>query len=752
MKKKFYLLTTFILISLFLGEKSVWAENLVNYPEKIEIETTDKPSSTRIESNYNFNGYYHTVSPIYEFFDENNIYNIVYVSGIKSFNSPDDNNLIVHWLKIKDNMITSDIILPTNENFFGNAIYKNGNLYVVYGNSALYKDDSKNIETVVFTKYDATGKVLGELRIKGQDASNNFVTESQAGTRVPFSYANPANCDVALKDNILVTFFGRLSYGIHQASLFLAVDTDTMSLKTDGIWTYLNRNIYASHSMDERIIVDSEGNIITIDMGDAAYTRGFSINKTKFTDENSGYLYKFVPFNFRESASVGYYYNNTYASMGNMIEVDDGYIIVNASDKILSKAFLNSSYGSPWNVFVQKYKKHFEDVKTDSQTYALGASEEEHKNMQMLTDEEVRYNVGERDTTDISKIHLFTDQNNYGVRWLTDFDTDNTIDIIRAVKIDNDRVFIMYEKTPIRHDNSVVALTKLSEIYYMVIDKDTNVIIKPVRVFNVDMSTNIHYQYKDGYIYWTTTTGSNNKITLNKLKIDDYKDIGDINFNKIEISGYSRVSKNGTVTLEVAYYPAEANQKREVTWSSSDSEIATVDKYGNVKGIKGGKVTITATTSNNISANHTIYVNSKIINTTDVTITMNETFKLEYLERFDYEEIPLEKITYESADTNVVTVDNNGLITPVGVGETTIKSKIYNSVDKTIKVKVIDYKKGDMNKNGKIDLQDIIILLKKYLGSLTVTDEDKTIGDMDNNGSIGLKDIILLLRSYLGTN
>ena len=42
MKKKFYLLTTFILISLFLGEKSVWAENLVNYPEKIEIETTDK--------------------------------------------------------------------------------------------------------------------------------------------------------------------------------------------------------------------------------------------------------------------------------------------------------------------------------------------------------------------------------------------------------------------------------------------------------------------------------------------------------------------------------------------------------------------------------------------------------------------------------------------------------------------------------------------------------------------------------------
>ena len=76
------------------------------------------------------------------------------------------------------------------------------------------------------------------------------------------------------------------------------------------------------------------------------------------------------------------------------------------------------------------------------------------------------------------------------------------------------------------------------------------------------------------------------------------------------------------------------------------------------------------------------------------------------------------------------------------------------TLDITAKVNVItdEYVKGDMNQNGKVDLQDIIILLKKYLGTLTTTDEDKTIGDMDNNGSIGLKDIILLLRTYLGSN
>ena len=62
------------------------------------------------------------------------------------------------------------------------------------------------------------------------------------------------------------------------------------------------------------------------------------------------------------------------------------------------------------------------------------------------------------------------------------------------------------------------------------------------------------------------------------------------------------------------------------------------------------------------------------------------------------------------------------------------------------------YQKGDMNRNDKIDLQDIIILLKKYLKTLETTTEDLTIGDMDENGSIGIKDIILLLGVYLGTN
>ena len=55
-----------------------------------------------------------------------------------------------------------------------------------------------------------------------------------------------------------------------------------------------------------------------------------------------------------------------------------------------------------------------------------------------------------------------------------------------------------------------------------------------------------------------------------------------------------------------------------------------------------------------------------------------------------------------------------------------------------------------MNRDGNITLNDVIILLRKYLGTETVSAEDIQIGDMNDNGSIGLTDIILLLRRYLG--
>ncbi len=77
----------------------------------------------------------------------------------------------------------------------------------------------------------------------------------------------------------------------------------------------------------------------------------------------------------------------------------------------------------------------------------------------------------------------------------------------------------------------------------------------------------------------------------------------------IIISGSTTVEVGNTIQLSATVKPDNATNKT-VSWSSSDSSIATVDGNGNVKGISEGEVTITAKTSNGKSAEHKVKVSS----------------------------------------------------------------------------------------------------------------------------------------------
>ncbi len=64
----------------------------------------------------------------------------------------------------------------------------------------------------------------------------------------------------------------------------------------------------------------------------------------------------------------------------------------------------------------------------------------------------------------------------------------------------------------------------------------------------------------------------------------------------IKISDFSdAIGASQTVKFEAEVYPSGAEQK--VIWESNDETVATVDADGNVKGVKPGKVTITASTA-----------------------------------------------------------------------------------------------------------------------------------------------------------
>ena len=76
---------------------------------------------------------------------------------------------------------------------------------------------------------------------------------------------------------------------------------------------------------------------------------------------------------------------------------------------------------------------------------------------------------------------------------------------------------------------------------------------------------------------------------------NDDDDDGDVAVTEVKItSTVTEVKVGETITLTAEVLPADATNKT-VTWTSSDTTVATVDSSkGVVTGVKEGKVTITA--------------------------------------------------------------------------------------------------------------------------------------------------------------
>mgnify|MGYP006068625241 FL=1 len=728
--KKITQILIFLLLITFFPINNVNAQNFYTLPSKTEINLNNIPKTTQINDTLNLNGYYQEVSPVYEFFDENNNYNIVYEAT----------NNEIHWLKLSDNyQILSNINLEMSAPLFGNAIYDNGYLYIVYGREG----DTYNSITIEITKYDTNGKIINNLELLGSETSNVSSTSSY-GTWIPFSYANPGNCSLAMRDDILVVYFSRLMFNAHQSSCMLVVDTNTMRLKTDGIWKAFQYYFGTSHSFDQRVIVSSDNNIVTIDSGDANATRGFYLEKTEFIDTNSAYIRKYVPFHFREGSDTPYGYNNTYATMGNIIEVSDGYIYVGASEKTLSLEYSDNNYNEPWNLFVQKYKSDFE-------------TETDVTNIHILN-ENIRLAEGIKPEVNYGKLFLNANTKDYGVKWLTDYQTDVTIDIVRAINIENDEILIMYEKTPILKEKgeNAIADNDNSEIYYIIIDKDANIIQQPVKIYDVKMSKEINYLYQDGFIIWATATGKEEKLTINKLDIDNVEISDEIPITKIEAKGYNnQIIAGGATNFTIAYYPTNTTEEKQVTYSSDNNNVATVSSSGKITTHNGGIATITATTKNGVSTSFKIYVSQIKLNVEKLIMKPNETYQLNIDKVVVLgEEINTNTLKWTSSNNNIVTVDNNGKLKAISNGTSTIKVSTTSNpyVSTSITVDVKDYLKGDINLDDKITITDVIKLLRIYLELDQASENSLEIGDMNDDNKITITDVIILLRTYLNIN
>lgn len=149
---------------------------------------------------------------------------------------------------------------------------------------------------------------------------------------------------------------------------------------------------------------------------------------------------------------------------------------------------------------------------------------------------------------------------------------------------------------------------------------------------------------------------------------------------KVPVSGItltktsSTISAGGSDQLAAIIQPPNASNK-DVLWLSDDTNIVTVDALGNVFGVDRGTTRVTATT---VSKGLTAYCDYTVIakvygvnlSKSSDTMFVGDTLTIPYALLPTNADIP--DVRWSSSNTQVATVDENGLIVGVGLGESRI--------------------------------------------------------------------------------
>ena len=129
-------------------------------------------------------------------------------------------------------------------------------------------------------------------------------------------------------------------------------------------------------------------------------------------------------------------------------------------------------------------------------------------------------------------------------------------------------------------------------------------------------------------------------------------------------------------TLTINYTPADANTGKAVTWTSSNTSVATVDNSGKVTGIAAGSATITATSTTDASITASCAVAVQAVAVTGVSINpTSANLQIGGSTDLTYTILPAnatdKSVSWSSSNTSVVNV-NNGHVTAIAAGTATI--------------------------------------------------------------------------------
>lgn len=145
-----------------------------------------------------------------------------------------------------------------------------------------------------------------------------------------------------------------------------------------------------------------------------------------------------------------------------------------------------------------------------------------------------------------------------------------------------------------------------------------------------------------------------------------------ITLNKSELP----LVKGASETLVATVKPDDATDKT-VSWSSSNTDVASVDQTGKVTALAGGSAVITAKAGEKeatCAVTVTVPVESISLDKTSITLVEEQSTVITATVKPD--DASDKTVTWSSNNPNVATVDQTGVVTAVGVGNAIITARI----------------------------------------------------------------------------
>ena len=212
---------------------------------------------------------------------------------------------------------------------------------------------------------------------------------------------------------------------------------------------------------------------------------------------------------------------------------------------------------------------------------------------------------------------------------------------------------------------------------------------------------------------------------------------------------FAKLEIGSQLTLTANVLPDNATDKQ-VTWSTTNSAVATVDSLGHVTAVGEGECFITATCRDKQAMCHVIVIDHFIYITLDehdVRLMPNHMMTL--------------TPTVSPANTTLVVTSSdptvaaarmaNGNIQLVGIKEGTTVITVnstdgYAEADSCL-VKVYTLR-GDVNSDGFINISDVTVLINRLFSGPAPTISEEN-ADANNDGKITIADVTALINSLL---